>query len=382
MVKLPAKGAVRVRSSSSQAKGRETASGPPPTIEAQIPWRCEECGERDDDWSSKCPHCGARNAVMYRPEPDGSPAAAARATAAAEPDPDVHAGIAVEPGTATERVFERVLTGFPALDAALSGGLAKGTVGLIGAPKKTGKTTLLLGILQNVRGPVAYATAEQSQDQVIGMAQRVGATRRGLYVFDAREIDDALARFDRLRARLVVLDSLNRFRVRGAGAERGTPKVCAAVLDRCQAWARDRSAVVILVSHFTKDGDFVGSSGVQHDVDLGLVMHRDAAGRRVVRVEMSRIGPDDDKPEAWFRPDARGAFVPCDPPPPPPPPAPPLAVAVAPVQDAGHGTDGSDRRRRRPVDDPGEHAGRGADRAAQPARRGGREPPRAARRRG
>lgn len=253
---------------------------------AAEPWLCMACDARMRRWEPDCPACGAHGRVMYRP-PGFVP------TPIKEPAPKAIDGLAVEPATATRVEYERVSTGFPSLDEALNGGYARTTLMLIGGERGSNKTTLVLGTFQRSRLHAAYATAEQSADQVVAIAQRTGATRRGLFIFDTKDLEDALARFDKLGARLVCLDSLNRFRAKGINADRGSPRTCAAIIERCQEWARERNAVVILVSHFTKDGDFAGRSDVQHDVDAMLKIRKYKGNVRVVTVEKTRLGPDE-----------------------------------------------------------------------------------------
>jgi hypothetical protein len=312
----PRAGAQRKNRGNQRETGAATAPAARPAYEAALPWRCERCARREYTWLPRCAHCGARHALMYRPPGGEVPAYVEPAARHRRERP----GPGVEPGRAAPRRYVYVPTGFAGLDAALNGGLARGTVTLFGAARKAGKTTLVLECFQRMRGDVAaYATAEQTEDQLMILAQRTGCTRAGLWIVETRELDDALDRFDALGARLVAIDSLQRYRVAGARGARGSDRMCRAVLERVQAWARARDAVAVLISHFTKGGDFAGESGTQHDVDVGLVITREGLDRTVT-VEMTRIGPDagpdGEPPRAYFRMDARGALRARPPPPP------------------------------------------------------------------
>lgn len=276
--------------------------------------------------------------------------------AAVEHDDD-----AVEPGRVELRTYTYVSTGFATLDAAFNGGLANGTVTIVGGPNGSGKTTAVLGWFQNMTGPAGYATAEQSENQVVGLAQRVGATRRGLFVKETTDLDEALAYLTKRRAKKGCLDSLNRFRVKGISAERGSPKMCSAIIERCLEWARANDAILVLISHYTKDGDFAGRADVQHDADLTVRVIKFKSGRRRISVAKSRIGPDDNR-RAWFVANKAGAFVEA--------PA-PLVDAPATVHPAPHGDAGVRGAGTGTVDDPAGHdRGRAPGRAASHRRRG------------
>lgn len=317
---------------------------------AAEPWKCLACGARMRRWQPPCPSCGVRGRIVHRPPGHVEIAIPERRI-------ELNDG-ALEPGSATPRVVEYVSTGFATLDATLNGGFARGKLTLIGGSKGAGKTSAVLSCFERMTGPAGYASAEESQDQVIEIAQRIGAKRKGLFVVETKDLDQALEHFDRRGAKTGCLDSLNRFRVKGVVSDRGSPKMCSAIIERAQTWAREHGAVLILISHFTKDGDFAGREDVQHDVDLALKIRRMTSRARVVDISKSRIGPDR-VPGARFFPSPVGAFVEA-----------PLVRKPKPVQSDKH-DDASADARRGPVDDPGEHSGRGPRRPPQRNRRRG-----------
>lgn len=326
------------------------------------PWLCLSCDERSREWLAECPFCGTSKQMMHRPPGHVETRPPPKRTNERDADG------AVEPGLVAPRKYTYVSTGYPALDEALNGGLADGTVTLIGGPSGAGKTSVVLCMFQNMTGVDGYATAEQSEDQVVGAAQRIGATRRGLFVKETKDLDEALAYFAKRRVKAGCLDSLNRFRIKGINADRGSPKMCAAIIERCLEWAREHDAILILISHFTKDGDFAGRSDVQHDVDLTVKLRKFRGGIRRLDVVKSRIGPDENR-WARFTTTRDGAFVeaPLVAPPAPvhsdpraePRPPPSTPDRVAPRTDERRAGRGS-------VDDPGHDDGGRAD---GPARR-------------
>jgi predicted ATP-dependent serine protease len=293
------------------------------------PWRCRKCSTRLPRWLRECPMCTAMNSMMYRPEN------------APEPDPQsLRPDIAVSPGRVAPEVHERVSTGFPAIDTMLGGGWVRGKVYLIGGKAGTGKTTLVLQTMECAEESSVLSTGEQTRDDVVLIAQRVGATRDGLRVADLGEIGAALALFDRHRARIEFLVSIHRFRARGVDARVGSPRMCEEVLARCLVWARARRAVLIVLSHSTKAGDFSGQSNTQHDVDALLRIVRLKSGARRLEVLKSRVCSEGG--HVRLRLDPRGAFEEA-----------PLVKGKPRAQARTHAAPSA--RRRRTVADPARH---------------------------
>lgn len=320
-----------------------------------MPWLCTtpNCETRFKQWCSPCPMCRNRNCVMHRP--------AHEVPAPDAPEPTDN-GRALATDTAVIEKKPRIATGFPSIDAILGGGLVAGRVVLLGGKGGVGKTTAVLEILYNMVGPSVYATGEQSREHVIETAQRIGARSPNLRCAEVQTLQEAFEIFEEHGAKYACIDSINRIRYNGVVAERGSPKMCNAVMKHSMAWARKHDAILFILSHANKDGDFAGATGLQHDADVNMMLTKLLGGDRILRVVKSRIGPDGTKTR--LRLDASGALrepLPIEEPPPV-------------VQDAAHGS--VDRSaRKRAVDDSGGHKRKAATRRVAGARaKGGSGP--------
>src|SRR6185436_4975142 len=135
---------------------------------------CQTCGGQSPKWLGRCPECGAWNSLVEERETPARdladqrhalPATAARSQLYSEVD---------------TVAAERISTGISELDRVLGGGLAPGSLVLLGGEPGIGKSTLLLqaaaGLVRASGGTagVLYATGEESPGQVRLRAARLG----------------------------------------------------------------------------------------------------------------------------------------------------------------------------------------------------------------
>lgn len=248
---------------------------------ARASYVCESCGTHHQQWSGQCGACGEWNSIVeQRTSIVARPPAGVAAVALAQVEDDAGA---------------RRSTGMAEFDRVLGGGLVEGGLILIGGDPGIGKSTLVLraaASLGTAKRPVLYIAAEESPQQIRMRARRMGLEASDVHIYPDTEIGSALAEAQRLRAGLVVADSIQTVRVDGlAGAPGSISQVREATLQIMQ-FAKTTQTPVVLVGHVTKEGTVAGPRTLEHIVDTVLYLEGDDFHtQRLLRSVKNRFGP-------------------------------------------------------------------------------------------
>ena len=335
---------------------------------ARVIHRCTQCTRTTPRWAGRCPGCGSWNSLaeevvttrrsVLRPlgsvaGPDGAfgagwgdgeqagfPPGAQRpagfARSVSPPVPLALAG-ALEPPAPVRT------TGLAEVDRVLSGGLARGSVTLLGGEPGVGKSTLVLQIAQTMASAgatVLVHAAEEGAAQVRARATRLGASPPGLLLSTGEDLDGLLAavgatgrscagvpgegesegdRPGRLPGGIglpggtapagdgpaergteagatvpdvLIVDSIQTVahpEVAGPPGSVAQVRACAATLAEM---ARRCACAVVLVGHVTKAGSLAGPRTLEHLVDTVLSFEGDRHhALRFLRVLKHRFGP-------------------------------------------------------------------------------------------
>jgi len=249
---------------------------------------CSACGGTSAKWQGQCPHCAAWNTLSEAALTSlGRP----RARAGLGPAAEVSALASV---TTTE--LQRLSSGVEEFDRVLGGGLVEGAVVLIGGDPGIGKSTLLLQALaaMALRVRALYVSGEESVGHVALRAHRLGidaAMVPMLQVASEIDLDRIIAAIERERPQVVVIDSIQTMYSAELGSAPGSVsqvRECAAALTR---YAKQRSIVLVLVGHVTKEGALAGPRVLEHMVDTVLYFEGDShSSFRLVRAVKNRFG--------------------------------------------------------------------------------------------
>jgi DNA repair protein RadA/Sms len=234
---------------------------------------CSSCGGESLKWQGQCPHCSEWNSLSRLSVPAGSARSAPAAMAS------VVAGAAAAPGT-------RLGLGLAELDRVFGGGLAAGSVTLLGGEPGIGKSTLLLQVAAGlaVDHTVVYASGEESIQQTAMRAQRLGLDAARLGLVSDNSLDAILALAGEQRAALLQTATVDS----SAGSVTQLRESTAALV----RFAKSQQVAVIIVGHVTKDGTIAGPKLLEHLVDTVLYFESDAGSRyRMLRASKNRFGP-------------------------------------------------------------------------------------------
>jgi DNA repair protein RadA/Sms len=245
---------------------------------------CRDCGAQVLRWQGQCPGCEAWNTLE---ESAAVPRAPGRKVGYAGEAPRLLGEVGEDPSES------RIQIGIGEMDRVLGGGLVAGSVVLLGGDPGIGKSTLLLQAAARLaaRVPALYVTGEESLRQVALRAHRLGLDGQQLQVLAETCLETLLARAERMRPAVMILDSIQTVyseTIDSAPGAVGQLRECTARLVR---FAKQTGVSVFLVGHVTKEGVIAGPRVLEHMVDTVLYFESDPGSRmRIVRAVKNRFG--------------------------------------------------------------------------------------------
>ena len=252
----------------------------------KITYTCNECSYSSPKWMGRCPECGEWNSM----EENAPPAQGRRATTSnvrrVEPTPisqvDLNIGEV------------RLSTSIRELDRVLGGGLVTGALSLIGGDPGVGKSTLLLTVLSNFarRGlRTLYVSGEESARQIRLRADRLQLPTDELYLLAETDLDAALAAAERLKPRVLVLDSVQTLFTPEIDSVPGAVSQVREVAARAMSLSKGHDIPTFLVGHVTKQGGLAGPKVLEHLVDTVIYFEGDGRTQlRILRAVKNRFG--------------------------------------------------------------------------------------------
>jgi len=262
-------------------------------VRAQSRYVCQACGEAFLRWEGQCRACSAWNSLVetvVRATPrTGRRTATATSIGSA---PVALAAIGDED-------VPRLPTGIGELDRVLGGGIVPGSLILVGGEPGIGKSTLLLQAAAGVRGPVVYATGEESAAQVRLRAARLGllegAAGQSIAVLAEREVGRIIETGRGSPPALLVVDSIQTAIVDELDGAAGSVGQVREATVRLMEFAKGDGVAVVLVGHVTKDGTIAGPKTMEHLVDAVVYLEGERyASLRLVRTTKNRFGATDE----------------------------------------------------------------------------------------
>ncbi len=255
--------------------------------QAKTHYVCQSCGSSQPRWLGRCPSCGEWNTFIEEAIPVKKRSGTSRITSIYTSEPLSLAEVKLDD-------FIRTITGIPELDRVLGGGFVPASSVLFGGDPGVGKSTLLLQVASEfaVRGlGVLYVTAEESPAQLRLRSERLQLKSNDLQVLGESDVSIALSWAEKLKPRLVIVDSIQTCRRSDFDSVPGTVSQVREVTSQWTDWAKHNGGLVALVGHVTKEGAIAGPRVVEHIVDVVLLFEGDQIGGvRILRALKNRFG--------------------------------------------------------------------------------------------
>jgi DNA repair protein RadA/Sms len=188
----------------------------------------------------------------------------------------------------------RMGTGMPEFDRVLGGGLAPGSLLLVGGDPGIGKSTLLLQVamkLASAGRKVLIVAGEESEEQVRMRAARLGALPETLLIVCETDLEAVLEASQGAQPDVMIVDSIqtiSRGDLDGGPGTVSQMRECGLALLH---YAKATRTSVFLVGHVTKDGGIAGPRVLEHMVDAVLYLEGERYQHyRVLRATKNRFG--------------------------------------------------------------------------------------------
>ena len=252
---------------------------------------CTDCGGESLRWAGQCPHCQAWNTLQEFKiaAPVKNRTAAARGNAApARALPLTEIDLDAEP---------RLVLPWNELNRVLGGGVVAGSLVLVGGEPGVGKSTLLMHLAAQVadRGPVLYASGEESALQVRMRAGRLGAVHPGVLLLAENDLDIVIRAIGECSPRAAIVDSIQTVYDGGVQATAGSVSQIRECAGRLMRLAKESGVPIFLVGHVTKEGALAGPRVLEHMVDTVLYLEGDRHQEfRILRATKNRFGSTDE----------------------------------------------------------------------------------------
>lgn len=257
----------------------------------RLQYQCRECGSIFPKWSGQCGECGEWNCldeVVTSKEPASAPAAARHAGYAGG-----NVAAITSASDVTLKEEPRTTTHLSELDRVLGGGLVYGSVTLLGGDPGIGKSTLLLQCLANLSADnrTLYVTGEESLQQVILRARRLGLPEKDLRLLTETGVEKILALAEVEKPHVMVIDSIQTIYTDTLQSAPGSVSQVRESTARLVRYAKQTGTALFVVGHVTKEGALAGPRVLEHMVDTVLYFEGDPSSRfRVIRAVKNRFG--------------------------------------------------------------------------------------------
>ncbi|MDO8445989.1 MAG: DNA repair protein RadA [Deltaproteobacteria bacterium] len=247
---------------------------------------CQTCGYQTPKWLGRCPDCGSWNSFVE--EVFQKERSIKKGLELLKPQPPV-------PICDIEVTDEhRVQVGIAEFDRVLGGGIAKGSLILIGGDPGIGKSTLLLQAMEMVASqglPVLYVSGEESARQTRMRAERLGVTSRGLYVAAETSLETILEEVKKLRPTLLVIDSIQTIFTTEIDSAPGSISQVRECAGRLMQLSKGTGVSTFLIGHVTKEGAIAGPRLLEHMVDTVIYFEGERGhAYRILRAVKNRYG--------------------------------------------------------------------------------------------
>ncbi|MBT3981988.1 MAG: DNA repair protein RadA [Bacteriovoracaceae bacterium] len=250
---------------------------------------CNGCGRKEIKWMGKCPECNEWNTFSEQTSNDS--AVEKRRSHSSDLS---HRPISV--AEISEENLKRIQTKISEFDRVVGGGLAIGSLTLIGGEPGIGKSTLLLNIAGKVasslkNGKILYVSGEESEGQIAARAKRLGVTEENIFIINETSWQSILSVVKSMKPSLLIIDSIQTTLSDDIQGAPGTISQVREVTYEIMNWSKALGVTTFIIGHITKEGAIAGPKALEHMVDTVIYFEGDQFGQyRMLRVIKNRFG--------------------------------------------------------------------------------------------
>ena len=188
----------------------------------------------------------------------------------------------------------RISTGLAEFDRVLGGGVAKGSVVLIGGAPGAGKSTILLQAVAGIAArnfPVLYVSGEESLQQIAERAQRLGLPTNDIKMLAETSVQSICDVAEEEKPQIMVIDSIQVMHTQESDSAPGSVSQVRESAAYLTQYAKRTDVSIFMVGHVTKDQSLAGPMTLSHIVDAQVILSSTDDSRfRVLRADKNRFG--------------------------------------------------------------------------------------------
>jgi len=246
----------------------------------KVNFLCSSCGDDFPKWNGQCPSCKEWG-TLSEFKILGKKKNSKTKFRDYKPLNDI---LESEPG-------DRITTGITEADRVLGGGLLPGSLLLLGGNPGVGKSTLALHICSEIKNPVLYISAEESEEQVAIRAKRINVESSNLHLSSENDLNGILTHIERIAPALVIIDSIQTILNSDLDSLPGSPSQIRDCGQKFLETSKQNNIIIIIVGHVTKEGTIAGPKMLEHMVDTVLYLEGDDRyEHRILRSAKNRFG--------------------------------------------------------------------------------------------
>ncbi|MDR1942095.1 MAG: DNA repair protein RadA [Endomicrobium sp.] len=249
---------------------------------------CQQCGHESPQWLGKCPSCREWNSFAEEKFSSSGVSVQARRQLTG------FSSEVVNLKDVSVGEFSRYATGIKEFDNMLGGGVAPGSLILLGGAPGIGKSTLMLHVSSALSacGTVLYISGEESLSQVKSRAERLKIRKENIFLASETNLQNIVEAVNKFSPKFLIIDSIQTTyhpELSSAPGTVGQIRETAAELLRI---AKSKNIAVFVLGHVTKEGDLAGPRVLEHIVDTVLYFENERQHvYRILRAYKNRFGP-------------------------------------------------------------------------------------------
>lgn len=149
--------------------------------------------------------------------------------------------------------------------------------------------------IMSMKKKVLYVSGEESVNQIKLRAERTNTVGDNFFLASENDLSKALWHIEDIKPDMIIVDSMQTIASPDIDGRAGSPSQVTEVATLFTRICKDRGIPLVMVGHFTKDGNVAGPRTVEHLVDVVLSFEgEDDSPLRFLRAIKNRFGSADE----------------------------------------------------------------------------------------